>query len=284
MDATISVIMPAFRATPFIAAGVRSLIAQTHADWRLYIVADDDTDYEAHLAQAGLSDPRFRFLASGGVGRGASRARNVALEVLDTRFAAILDADDRMKPRKLEQVAAGLLEAGIVTTALDVLDSAGKRLRLVGTGPDRLLSPAAHKFVSFSMDSMVAWDRRQADGRYDPTLTNMNDLDFLLQLYRTVPRSFHLGAPLHDYLKVSTSLSNGPGFSERMIRSKQELRARLGAGHYPMADPAGPAGIARFLDISLTAEASYGAALTARPGLLFEDHIEPLLGRVSPAA
>ena len=46
--------------------------------------------------------------------------------------------------------------------------------------------------------------------------------------------------------KVSTSMSNGPGFSEKMIRSKQALLQRLDAGRYPMADASGPAGIARF--------------------------------------
>jgi hypothetical protein len=72
-------------------------------------------------------------------------------------------------------------------------------------------------------------------------------------------------------------MSNGPGFSQKMIASKRELLARLEAGRYPMADPAGPAGIAQFLQISLQAEESYPAALAANPGLLFEDHIEPML-------
>ena len=44
-----------------------------------------------------------------------------------------------------------------------------------------------------------------------------------------------------------------------------------------MADAAGPAGIARFLELSLAAEETYPAALAATPGLLFEDHLEPLL-------
>src|SRR5690606_27234214 len=98
-----------------------------------------------------------------------------------------------------------------------------------------------------------------------------------MQLYRTVPASFHIGTPVHDYLKVSTSMSNGPGFSEKMIRSKRQLLARIAAGRYPMADASGPGGIARFLEISLRAEESYGDALAATPGLLFEDHLEPML-------
>ena len=44
-----------------------------------------------------------------------------------------------------------------------------------------------------------------------------------------------------------------------------------------MADPRGAEGMAEFLRISLKAEETYPAALASRPGLLFEDHLEPLL-------
>ena len=46
---------------------------------------------------------------------------------------------------------------------------------------------------------------------------------------------------------------------------------------WPMADAAGPVGLIRFLELSLAAEQTYEAALAAEPGLLFEDHLEPLL-------
>jgi hypothetical protein len=132
------------------------------------------------------------------------------------------------------------------------------------------------------MDSMILWDRRKTDARYDLELTNMTDLELLLQLFRSVPASYHLGTPLHDYLKLSVSMSNGPGVTDKMIRSKREILRRLETGHYPMADPSGPDGMAKFLRISLRAEESYPAAVTARPGLLFEDHLEPMLRAEQP--
>jgi glycosyltransferase involved in cell wall biosynthesis len=280
LDAQITVITPAFRAERFIVQAVRSVLAQTYPAWRMIVISDDGRDYQALLADEGLSDPRLGFLSSGTVGGGASRARNLALYEISTPYAAILDADDRFKPQKLEQVVAALGQFPIVSSALDVMTDGYIHLRCVGEGPDRALSPAAHKFVSLSMDSMIAWDRRRCDARYDLTLTNMTDLEFLMQLYRTAATSFHLGTPLHDYVKVSTSMSNGPGFTEKMIASKRELLARLKAGRYPMADPAGPSGIARFLEISLKAEETYPAALEVRPGLLFEDHLEPMLAEI----
>ena len=276
MSQTVSIITPAFRAQATIVSTVHSVLAQTHADWQLWIIADDGVDYAGLLARAGVADGRIVHLESGGIGRGASQARNMALDRLDTPYAAILDADDRLKPHKLARAVAALADHAIVTTALDVMDDAFVHLRYVGQGDDRVLTPGEHKWVSLSMDSMLVWDRRRVDARYDPTMSNMTDLEFLLQLYSIVPASFHLGTPLHDYVKRSTSMSNGADVAAGMMASKATLLQRLAAGHYrlPATDIAG---LVRFLEISLAAEPLYGPALADRPGLLFEDHLEPRL-------
>lgn len=276
MDQTVAVITPAWKAQDTIVTTVQSVLDQTWPHWELWLIADDGADYAAFLAEAGISDPRIRFLSSGGTGRGASNTRNVALEQITAPYAAILDADDRLKPSKLERAVAALADHAIVTTALDVMTDSFAHLRHVGDGPDRLLTPGAHKWVSLSMDSMLVWDRRRADGRYDPTMSNMTDLEFLLQLYRTAPASFHLGTPLHDYIKRSSSMSNGSNVAAGMIRSKTEILRRLQTGHYglPAEDVEG---LVAFLTISLAAEARYAAALAAQPGLLFEDHLQPML-------
>lgn len=276
MSHTVAIITPAWNAQATIRTTVQSVISQTHADWELWLVADDNADYEQFLAQAGIADPRIKYLSSGDVGRGASNTRNVALEAITAPYVAILDADDRLKPEKLASAVKAMATHAIVTTALDVMSDRFEHLRFVGQGPDRQLSPGEHKWVSLSMDSMLVWDRRKADGRYDATMSNMTDLEFLLQLYRTVPRSLHLGTPLHDYIKRESSMSNGKDVAKGMIASKTTIKDRLENGYYGL--PAGAAeGAIRFLEISLAAEALYGAALAARPGLLFEDHLEPML-------
>ncbi|MCS6760450.1 MAG: hypothetical protein MO852_17105, partial [Candidatus Devosia euplotis] len=74
----------------------------------------------------------------------------------------------------------------------------------------------------------------------------------------------------------SASMSNGANVAAGMIASKTTILQRLRAGRYqlPAADVAG---LARFLEISLAAEALYALALAAQLGLLFEDHLEPRL-------
>ena len=276
MSRTVAVVTPAFRAEATIIATVRSLLEQDWRDWELWLVADDGSDYEAFLNEAGIADERIRYLSSGGIGRGASLARNVALDRITAPFVAILDADDRMKPDKLARVVDALAAHPIVTTALDVMTEDFRHLRFVGHGPDRALTAGTHKWVSLSMDSMVAWDRRRTDARYDPTLSNMTDLELLLQLWQRAPSSMHLGTPLHDYIKRSQSMSNGKDVAAGMIRSKTEILRRLRQGYYALSD-ADVAGVAAFLEISLEAEQAYGGAVSANPGLLFEDHLEPRL-------
>ena len=273
---TVAVITPAFRAGDTLPTTVQSVLGQTHADWQHFIIADDGFDYAAFLDERGLRDERQVFMTSGGVGTGASRTRNVALEQLSVPYVAILDADDRLKPQKLELAVAALESHAIVTTALDVMTMQFEHLRHVGDGPDRELTAGEHKWVSLSMDSMVVWDRTKTDGRYDPTLSNMTDLELLLQLYGKAPLSMHLGTPLHDYIKRDGSMSNGKDVAAGMIASKTEILRRLEAGFYGLS-AVDVAGVARFLRVSLAAEAAYGAALKEEPGLLFENHIEPML-------
>lgn len=276
MTQTVAIITPAYKAQDTLPTTVQSVLEQTHADWQHWIIADDGADYAGFLAEHGLSDPRQVFLTSGGVGRGASVTRNVALEQITAPYAAILDADDRLKPQKLEKAVAALAQYGVVTTALDVMTMDFTHLRFVGEGPDRALTPGEHKWVSVSMDAMVVWDRRRGDGRFDATMSNMTDLEFLLQLFSTIPQSYHLGAPLHDYIKREGSMSNSKDAAAGMIASKTEILRRLESGYYRLGAQ-DVAGVAGFLRVSLQAEAAYGAALAAKPGLLFEDHLEPML-------
>ena len=273
----ISIIMPAYRAESMISRTVASLIAQSFPDWELLLVADDGADYGRILAGSGIADGRIRLLSSGGVGMGAAKARNVALEAGRAPHAALLDADDLMKPEKLAAMLAALADNAIVSTALEVTNTDLKPLRLVAAGGDRPLSAGAHKWVNLSMDTMIGWDRRRTDARFDPTLSNMADLDFLIRLYEKSAGSFHLGTPLHVYVKQPDSMSNKADVTERMIASKATIRQRLADGSYRLADPAGAEGLDAFLAISMAAEAAYPAALAARPGLLFEDHLEPRL-------
>ncbi len=281
MRDTISIVMPAYRAEATIVRAVASALAQSHPHWELLIISDDQTDYKAVLAHAGIADQRLRFLTTGAIGSGSSAARNVALDVATTPYVAILDADDVLHPEKLERALAVLPEYGIVSTALQVMGPDMSPLRQVGAGPDCILDAGSYKFTNFSMDSMLVYDREKADPRFDVELMRLTDIDFLLKLFAVNPQCFHLGAPLHQYVKEPQSVSNRPGASARLITAKAQLLQRLRNGYYPLADPGGLGGMIRFWEISQRAEEAYASRLAANPGLLFEDHLAPRLKAAS---
>lgn len=273
----VSVIMPAYRAETTLARAVNSVLAQTHPHWEVLIIADDQTDYGSLLAEAGIDDKRIRHLSTGTVGSGSSAARNLGLDAASFDLIAILDADDAFMPDKLELCLPHLDHHGVVSTALRVEAADGRFLKTVGEGADQVLSPGGYKFVNVSMDSMLVYDRRRGDARYDPSFPCLTDIEFLLKLLATNPTVFHIGTPLHVYTKQPDSVSNKPGAISAMIATKTRLSEALADGAYPLADEDGRAGLLGFYEASLAAEESFAERLAGQPGLLFEDHLAAYL-------
>ena len=105
--ALVSILTPAYKAEKMIARAVRSVLAQTYADWEMLIVSDDSQDYQAILAAEGFTDARLRFASTGAVGSGPSRGRNIGLAMSKGEYITTLDADDEYHPLYL----ATMLEA-----------------------------------------------------------------------------------------------------------------------------------------------------------------------------
>lgn len=271
--------MPAFRAAETIADSVASVLAQTYANWELFVVADDTADYEKVLAKGGITDPRIRHLSTGKTASGEAAARNLALEASSERFLVLLDADDRFAPKRLEKMAAGLDRKAIVSTALCRVAADGRVLRTVAEGDNRKLGAHEYKQVNISGDSIIAWDRHNHDPRYDITLPGLADLDFLMLLFQHHTAAFHIGEPLYFYLSWPASASNAPGYTARMAQAKATLLNRLENGKYTFANPQAASGFKAFLKTSLQAELSYENAALSQPDLLFEDHLAALLRR-----
>ncbi len=272
----VSVIVPAYNAQETIAKSLKSALAQTTGDLEILIVVDDGADYGPVLDRAGIDDPRIRMLDTGKVRSGSSNARNIGLDAARNPICAILDADDFFLPEKLAVMAKGAKEHGLASCALAVTLPDGQVLRHVGAGPDRDLTPQNYKFTNISMDSMLVYDRNRADPRYDPGLPCLTDLDLLLKLFATFPACRHFGTPLHAYVKMPVSVSNGPGVTERMVATKNLMLSRLDEGFYPLAAPHGISGIKAFLQRSLEAEKTYRPDKNAAIAL-FEDHLETVL-------
>jgi glycosyltransferase involved in cell wall biosynthesis len=97
--------MPVRNEERFLGVALRSLIAQTFADWELVVVDDGSTDATPRiLADAAACDRRIRVISTGGEGLVA--ALNRGLAACRAPLVARMDGDDVAHPRRLgEQVA-----------------------------------------------------------------------------------------------------------------------------------------------------------------------------------
>lgn len=106
MNRSVSVIMAAFNAQPFIEAAVRSVLGQTYPIRELIVVNDGSTDGTLERLKAiAATDPRVRVISQ--LNQGFSAARNAALREARGDWIAVADADDIQFPNRLSlQMAA----------------------------------------------------------------------------------------------------------------------------------------------------------------------------------
>lgn len=116
----VSVIVPAWNAEQFLACAISSALAQTMADLELLVVDDASTDGTAAIAAAAAAaDPRVRLLRAP-QNAGPSAARNRALDHAQGRYVAVLDADDRFAPVRLQSMV-GFMQVRHADIAFDNL-------------------------------------------------------------------------------------------------------------------------------------------------------------------
>jgi len=105
IDESVSVLIAAYNAGPFLHRAVRSAVDQTWPPLEVLIVDDGSTDNTAEVARnLGLADPRVRLVPLRENG-GPAKARNAGLDAARGEWVAILDADDAFLPERLERLA-----------------------------------------------------------------------------------------------------------------------------------------------------------------------------------
>lgn len=112
----ISVVVPLYNKRASVSRCVRSVLAQTFAEFELIVVDDGSTDGGAEVVRA-FEDPRVRLISQ--ENRGVSAARNRGIAEAEAPLIAFLDADDAWEPEFLEAITHLVREypdAGIYAT------------------------------------------------------------------------------------------------------------------------------------------------------------------------
>ena len=108
-----SVIIAALNAEDYIGAAVHSVTSQSVTDLEVIIV-DDGSDDGTHdiIAVLASQDDRIIHLQHP-TRQGVSAARNKAISVARGEWVAILDADDRFEPNRLETLISQAVSRGL---------------------------------------------------------------------------------------------------------------------------------------------------------------------------
>lgn len=128
MNMSISVIIPAFNASRFIAQAIESVLNQDYKGIVQLIIIDDGSTDDTVEVLKNYANQVFIIQKPNG---GVSSTRNVGLKAAQHDFVALLDADDVMKPGRLAAQAAALAatpEAVLCYSSVEFIDDSGNLL------------------------------------------------------------------------------------------------------------------------------------------------------------
>jgi hypothetical protein len=212
----VSVVIPAYRAAPTIAATLDSLLAQTFNDYEIIVVNDGSPDTEA--LESALEPYRDRIVYFRQQNQGASAARNTGIQAARGTYIAPLDADDIWAPEHLAAQLA-LLDAD------PSIDMVYADARIFGDVPEAgrtvmELCPSAGE-VTFerlvtrqcTVHLCVSVCRRETllrAGLFDPALQRGEDIDMWLRIARQGGRIVYQRRVLGQYRRHPGSNSADP--------------------------------------------------------------------------
>src|SRR5437879_4873848 len=110
----VSVVIPAYNASPTIDETLRSVRSQSHGELEIIVVDDGSTDDTVAVAQRHAArDPRITILRQ--CNAGVAAARNAGWQAARADFIAFIDADDLWTRYKIERQLHAMIAGGTRT-------------------------------------------------------------------------------------------------------------------------------------------------------------------------
>jgi hypothetical protein len=220
---TVTAVIPAHNAAPFIGEALDSALHQTIPPTQIIVVDDGSTDGTPAVARR--CDPSVHVIEQ--PQRGVSAARNAGIAAATGEFIAFLDADDVWAPAKIERQLAAFAQQPAATWSFTWYYEFGTRLAhpeiprelLNGTfdseliAPDITVLPAAVMVRASSRVRFPEWTGNNEDTVYFNELLQEGSFVFVAE-------------PLFGYRKHPGSAQAQPGSVERACRTMVEWAER----------------------------------------------------------
>lgn len=200
--ASVSVIIPAYRAARTIARALQSIAAQTVLPAEIIII-DDGSDDGAIEAAEKMSSvlPGVGLKTFRQDHKGAGAARNKGVQEATSTYVAFLDADDEWLPEKLERSLQEIAKTGSVLVSHNYImrDSAGRETTVLKC--DKNFLAPGDAYVNLYCKGYIATSavvaRRDAviaAGGFDESLPTAQDYALWLSMLEKLETPFHIFA------------------------------------------------------------------------------------------
>lgn len=214
---TVSVCIPTFNRARYLEGAIRSMLAQTLADFEL-IVSDNSQNDDAQKVVRAIDSPRVRYIRNE-VNVGMVENWNRCLRASSGDYILIFHDDDRALPQMLELEKRALdadPRVGFVHTAIEVVDADGKV-----TGQPRHyegdhVRDAVTTFKGIYLDNriscptvMVRRECYEKAGNYDHRLPFAVDWDMWLRIALEGFGSAYISRPLIRNMVHTGSATSG---------------------------------------------------------------------------
>lgn len=240
---TVTIGIPFLNARRTLADAVRSVFAQTHADWELLLVDDGSTDGSSNVVR-GLGDPRVRLSVDGRRLGLCARLNQIAAAARGA-YLARMDADDLMHPeriaRQLEHLRANpavdLVDTAIFTVDDDLTPLGLRGERPLDPRPEAVLRDGL--LIHPTITGRTAWFRANP---YDARFVRAEDRELWVRTCTTTtfarlrePLFFYREAPagnLPNYLRTERTVRDvlrryGPPLVGAERTRRLVMRSRL---------------------------------------------------------
>jgi len=222
----LSVVVPDFNHTRYLAGAIRSVLDQTDPPDELIVVDDGSTDGCEDAVR--MFGDRVRYLRQ--ENQGLAAARNTGIRAARGELVGLLDADDRWRPTfcaEMRRLEARHPEAAAYYCQGQTMDDHERPLPQVVGGPavpmDALYQRLLRANFIIPSTVVVRRDAIVAAGMFDATLRSCEDWDLWLRLLPT-HTIVGLDACLVDYRVHGASLSGDPDAMQRWARTVIEKR------------------------------------------------------------
>lgn len=190
----VSVCIASYNYENYIVDAIESVFDQSIQDWELIIVDDASTDNSVSRIKSLFEKyPERCQLVQSPFNQGASYSFNQAFERASGEFIALLGADDRMLPQRLERQLAYFKanpDVAVVCSKVEVIDSNGQLQDVTGVF-DRPISDIQWQLLSGNFlnapSAMFRRDLLDKVGNYNEKLPYVQDLDHWLRITEQFP-------------------------------------------------------------------------------------------------